>query len=100
MKKTLTVLGAAGALLAGCGHARVSTNPQVQRDEAAAQKIVSGCLSRYHSFGQIKRCIIPPGHSAAAESCVAKALISDKAITSGQRKRFYQDLAVCAESNR
>jgi hypothetical protein len=104
--KKFLIGGLAALALAGCGSTAVATNPVAQKDAAAAQTIVQGCVSHgnlltHSGRVSIEHCIAPGGKAqeARAQACIDKAFVHG-ILTRGQRQRTEAALTVCVEKDR
>lgn len=93
MKKFIAAIGLVALLFAaGCGNAaKVASTPQAKQ----AEQIVQGCLSKGNPAA-IKRCIAPPGHSAALERCALHAVTHDFL----RHVKLVEALVKCVEEDR
>lgn len=106
MKKFLSTLGVvavAGLPLAACGSMttasvkKADANPQVQREQAKAEKILQNCapahvtvlLSSHGARTQYVACVkqaVPPAQRAAFEQCITKGLVTGHLPTKARVK--------------
>lgn len=79
---------------------KVSTDPQVRKDEAQAQALIKTCITKSSIITHAGRqkfiaCVAPAGKKAQVEACVQKKLAGDKFFTHGQRAKAMQDVVTC-----